>query len=331
MVAPAVRPRAARVSRSARASTPSRASPPTAARSSRRSSTPGSNSCGSLPTDPGRCSRCSPATSRTCEPSVSPVGDRIVWSSTRSGSRNLWIAAADGSAARPLTSGDALDTLPPFSPDGRSRSPSSPIARDGAASGSSRCRGGAPREICRLTEVVGTPSWSPDGQEILVCAPARLRTWACSASPSRTAAPCSIADADRRQRARLESARAAHRLPHSGARHVRNWHQEQPARVRGSRRAPPARGAARRVPGFGNGVADLVAGRPPAAGAGPRRRALRRDLRDGSDRESAPYRSIFELPLGSDDAGRRLVGRRRSRSSSASSSLESDVVLLSAD
>jgi serine/threonine protein kinase/Tol biopolymer transport system component len=51
------------------------------------------------------------------DPHLSPQG-RLVFSSTRAGSRHLWTARADGSEARPLTSGRFLDERPSFSPDG---------------------------------------------------------------------------------------------------------------------------------------------------------------------------------------------------------------------
>jgi Tol biopolymer transport system component len=104
------------------------------------------------------------------DPSLSPAGDRLVWSSARSGNRNLWIGAADGSDARPLTTGNALDETPTFSPDGTQ------VAFVSDRSGArgiwvvSR-EGGSAREIHRA-EVVDPPSWSPDGNEILYCAPA---------------------------------------------------------------------------------------------------------------------------------------------------------------
>ena len=53
------------------------------------------------------------------DPDLSAAGDRLVWSSARSGNRNLWIGAPDASGARPLTSGNVLDDRPAISPDGR--------------------------------------------------------------------------------------------------------------------------------------------------------------------------------------------------------------------
>ena len=103
------------------------------------------------------------------DPALSPAGDRLVWSSARSGNRNLWIGAADGSNARPLTTGNALDETPAFSPDGTQ------IAFVSDRSGSRAIwivsrEGGTPRELHRA-EVVDPLTWSPDGREILFCAP----------------------------------------------------------------------------------------------------------------------------------------------------------------
>ena len=100
------------------------------------------------------------------DPDLSPAGDRLVWSSARSGNRNLWIGAPDASGARPLTSGNALDDRPAFSPDGRQ------VVFISARNGERGvwlvpAEGGVPREIYR-GEVVDRPSWSPDGREILV-------------------------------------------------------------------------------------------------------------------------------------------------------------------
>jgi Tol biopolymer transport system component len=52
------------------------------------------------------------------DPSLDPRGARLVFSSSRSGHRNVWIARSDGSEARPLTTATSLDERPAFSPDG---------------------------------------------------------------------------------------------------------------------------------------------------------------------------------------------------------------------
>jgi Tol biopolymer transport system component len=100
------------------------------------------------------------------DPNMSVAGDRLVWSSARSGNRNLWIGAPDGSGARPLTVGNALDDHPAFSPDGKG------VAFISAREGRRGVwivpsEGGTPRELYR-SEVTDTPSWLPDGNEILV-------------------------------------------------------------------------------------------------------------------------------------------------------------------
>ncbi len=103
------------------------------------------------------------------DPAVSPRGGELACSSTRSGNRNLWLSAPDGSSARPLTSGEAIDERPAFSPDG---------ARIAFVSdrGGSRgiwlmdVAGGAPWRLA-AAEVLGTPSWSPDGAQIVFAAP----------------------------------------------------------------------------------------------------------------------------------------------------------------
>src|SRR5205823_4800570 len=53
------------------------------------------------------------------DPTLSPDGTRLVFSSSRSGFRNLWTAAPDATMARALTSGNAFDERPAFSPDGQ--------------------------------------------------------------------------------------------------------------------------------------------------------------------------------------------------------------------
>jgi Tol biopolymer transport system component len=103
------------------------------------------------------------------DPSVDPLSGRIVFSSARSGNRNLWIAASDGSGATPLTTEQALDTRPVFSPDGREiafiseRGGNRGIWLIGA-------QGGAPRLLVR-ENVLDTLTWSRDGTRILFARP----------------------------------------------------------------------------------------------------------------------------------------------------------------
>ncbi len=104
------------------------------------------------------------------DPTVSSQGDRLVWSSTRSGSRTLWIAGADGSNSRPLTSGIGSDERPAFSPDGKQVAF---VSDRGGARGIwlVSAGGGAPRFLAPA-RVLDTLTWSPDASEILFAAPA---------------------------------------------------------------------------------------------------------------------------------------------------------------
>ena len=103
------------------------------------------------------------------DPSHDPTGDRIVFSSTRSGHRNLWTARQDGTEARPLTSGAASDHHPVFSPDGRR------IAFVSDRGGQwgiwvANADGGAPKLLTPAI-VFDSISWSPDGSQILFATP----------------------------------------------------------------------------------------------------------------------------------------------------------------
>ncbi len=102
------------------------------------------------------------------DPSLSPDGARLVFTSSRSGGRLVWTARPDGSDARPLTSGTAYDVRPAFSPDGRQ------VAF--VSDRSSRrgiwvvdADGGTPRKIIDA-ETTGGLTWSRDGARILYSA-----------------------------------------------------------------------------------------------------------------------------------------------------------------
>jgi eukaryotic-like serine/threonine-protein kinase len=103
------------------------------------------------------------------EPCLSPRSGRMVFSSSRSGSRNLWTADPDGSSIRPLTSDTALEERPSFSPDAQR------IAFVSDRGGQRgiwivNSDGGAPRRLAG-TPVLDTLTWSPDAQQIAYAIP----------------------------------------------------------------------------------------------------------------------------------------------------------------
>jgi tricorn protease-like protein len=114
------------------------------------------------------------------DPVVDPIADRLVFSSTRSGIRNLWTARLDGSNPQPLTSGPWLDERPSVSPDGKRIAFLSD--RDGIrALWLMSADGGVPQRLVKA-EITSGLSWSRDGGEIIFAAPAgeRLALWAVS-------------------------------------------------------------------------------------------------------------------------------------------------------
>ncbi|MFY9552680.1 MAG: LpqB family beta-propeller domain-containing protein [Thermoanaerobaculia bacterium] len=104
------------------------------------------------------------------DPTMSLQGDRLVWSSSRSGNRNLWVGAPDGSGARPLTTGTAFDEHPAISPDGKRVAFVSDRGGERAIWEVSS-DGGAPRRVA-AAQVLDTLTWSPDATEIVFAAPA---------------------------------------------------------------------------------------------------------------------------------------------------------------
>ena len=97
-------------------------------------------------------------------PQLDPIGRRLAFSSTRGGTRTLWLARPDASQATRLTGGDAIDDRPAFSPDG------SRIAFVSGRGGRQAIwvvsvDGGTPRRIGEAI-VLDTLSWSPDGRRI---------------------------------------------------------------------------------------------------------------------------------------------------------------------
>jgi Tol biopolymer transport system component len=102
------------------------------------------------------------------DPSVMPSGDRLVFSSSRTGNRHIWAARVDGTDLRPLTSGPASDERPAASPDGtlvafisdRTGEPGVWLVS---------ADGGAPRKASTLSPV-GQLSWSRDSRHLVFAA-----------------------------------------------------------------------------------------------------------------------------------------------------------------
>jgi Tol biopolymer transport system component/tRNA A-37 threonylcarbamoyl transferase component Bud32 len=112
-------------------------------------------------------------------PDYSPAGDAVTFASTRSGSQEIWVANADGSSPRQITTmGGPLTANPRWSPDGRT------ILFDSRREGSSDlyvvgAQGGTPR---RLTDHPGAEleaRWSRDGRFVYFASErtGRLEVW----------------------------------------------------------------------------------------------------------------------------------------------------------
>ncbi len=121
-----------------------------------------------LPVRPGDAVSLEPITdgyTGDLDPSFDPTGERMVFSSSRGGNRNLWIARPDGTQASPLTTGAAIDERPTFSPDGRQVAFVSD--RDGRRGiWVASADGGAPRLVGRSSPL-DVLAWSPDGTRLL--------------------------------------------------------------------------------------------------------------------------------------------------------------------
>jgi len=99
------------------------------------------------------------------DPVMSPQADQLVFTSSRSGNRNLWTANSGGAGARPLTSGSSLDEHPAFSPDGRQIAFISD--RGGRrAIWTISADGGTPQKVVDAA-TVGGMAWLTDGHSLI--------------------------------------------------------------------------------------------------------------------------------------------------------------------
>lgn len=105
------------------------------------------------------------------DPQLSPEGDKLVYvrvSVDREGdgySRDLWIKDLERERHRPLTTHDANDANPRFSPDGEQIAFTS-ARKDGNQIWVIDLDGGEARRLTALEGGAGTPHWSPEGDRI---------------------------------------------------------------------------------------------------------------------------------------------------------------------
>ena len=95
---------------------------------------------------------------------------RMTFSSSRNGTRDVWISEADGTSPRPLTSDPESDSRPSISPDG---SRVAFISNRGGGRGLwlVSSEGGAPRRLV-AADILDRPAWSPDGRRLVYAAAA---------------------------------------------------------------------------------------------------------------------------------------------------------------
>ena len=102
------------------------------------------------------------------DPSFSPDGNQVVFSSTRDGNQEIYLVNLDGSNLRRLTFNPGIDTHPAFSPDGTQILFTSNRENENADVYVMNADGSAPVKVTNwdTNETAGPGSWSPDGTKI---------------------------------------------------------------------------------------------------------------------------------------------------------------------
>jgi Tol biopolymer transport system component len=110
-------------------------------------------------------------------PQYSPDGSSIAFASSRSGQAEIWVANADGSGARQLTSLGVAGS-PRWSPDGKHIAFDAP-ARDQAEIYLINASGGQPRRVTAARGENTLPAWSGDGRWLYFTSnrSGRLEVW----------------------------------------------------------------------------------------------------------------------------------------------------------
>jgi Tol biopolymer transport system component len=123
-------------------------------------------------TDGSNPIRLSTAGASDYNPTWSPDGSKIAFSSRRTGTREIYVMAPNGSEVRRLTSNTVEDDFPSWSPDGRRLVWSHDVWPHGGGSAPASdvwvmsANGARAKRLTRTSDEDWNPVWSPDGRSI---------------------------------------------------------------------------------------------------------------------------------------------------------------------
>jgi eukaryotic-like serine/threonine-protein kinase len=123
----------------------------------------------SVSDEAGQLIRVTDGFSGDMDPAIDLTHDRLVFSSARSGHRNLWISKLDGGDAHPLTTENSTDVRPAVSPDGREVAFVSD--RGGKQGIWVVSTDGGVAKLLTTARVVDTLTWSRDGARVIYAVP----------------------------------------------------------------------------------------------------------------------------------------------------------------